>query len=85
MYWHHINQKEDNELVKKVFKAQLTNPTKDDFSELVKNDMDMPGTNNDENILCNLNKAQFKKILKKHINEASFKYMKSLKSKHTKI
>ena len=85
MYWHHINQKEDNELVKKVFKAQLENPTKGDFSELVKKDMEILGTNNDENILCNLNKAQFKTIIKKHINEASFKYLKSLQSKHTKI
>ena len=85
MYWHHINQKEDNELVKKVFKAQHENPTRGDFSELVNKDMEMLGTNIDENILLNLNKAQFKTFIKKHINEASFKHLKSLQKKHTKI
>ena len=71
MYWHHINQKVYNDLVKKVFKAQYKNPTKGDFSERVKKGMEMLGTNIDENILRNLSKAQFQAVIKEHINEAS--------------
>ena len=85
MYLHQIIQKDENELVKKVFKAQWENPTKGDFSELVKEDLDMIGAKYDENILLGYSKAQFKAFIKKHINEASFKYLKSLQIKHTKV
>ena len=85
MYLHHINQKDDNELVKKVFTAQQENPTKGDFSELVKKDIEMLGTNYDKNKLWTYSKAKFKAFIKKHINEASFKYLKSLQTKQTQI
>ena len=50
MYLHHIVQKDQNELIKRVFKAQAENPTKGDFCELVKEDMDMMGQVYNENI-----------------------------------
>ena len=84
MYLHHIVQKEENELIKRVFKAQNENPTKVDFCELVKADMDMIGQTYDENILAGYSKSQFKIIIKKLLNEEFFKYLKSMQVKHKK-
>jgi hypothetical protein len=85
MYLHQITNKDENELVKKVFKAQCENPTKGDFIELVKEDLEKIGEKYDENIFQGYSKVQFKAFIKKHINEASFKYLKSLQIKHTKV
>ena len=65
MYLHHIIQKEESELVERVFKAQNKSPTKGDFSELVKGDMDMIGQNYDEDIIFKYSKSQFKALIKK--------------------
>ena len=84
MYLHQILQKEENELVKRVYKAQNENPTKGDFSELVKGDMEIIGQNYDEDIISKYSKSQFKAFIHKKINEESFKHLKSLQIKHTK-
>ena len=68
-----------------MFKAQCENPTKGDFSELVKEDLDKIGAKYDENMFQGYSKVQFKTFIKKHINNASFKYLNSLQIKHTKI
>ena len=84
MYLHHIVQKDENELIKQVFKAQNANPTKGDFCELLKADMDIIGQIYDENILAGYNKSQFKVVIQKLLNEEYFEYLKSLQLKHKK-
>ena len=59
-------------------KAPNENPTKGDFCELVKADMDMIGHIYDENIFAGYSKSQFKVLINKLLNEESFKYLKSL-------
>ena len=84
-YLHHIIQKYNNLLIKLAFKDQNENPTKGDFCELVKADMDIIGQIYDENILAGYSKSQFKVRIQKLLNEESFKYLKSLQLKHKKI
>ena len=84
MYVHHIVQKDENELIKQVFKAQNANPTKGDFCELLKADMDIIGQIYDAHILAGYYKSQFKVVIQKLLNEEYFEYLKSLQLKHKK-
>ena len=51
MYLHNILQKEKNEMILKIYKAQKMKPSKGDFIYLVKNDLETIGLNiTDEDI-----------------------------------
>ena len=51
MYLHNILQKEKNEMILKIYKAQKIKPSKGDFIYLVKNDLETIGLNiTDEDI-----------------------------------
>jgi hypothetical protein len=49
MYLHNILSREESELVKRVYQAQRDKPTKGDFVELVKADLEMIGATLDKN------------------------------------
>ena len=59
-----ILQKDNNELVRKVYEAQKLFPTKDDFINKIIEDCDDIGLEWDENFIKNLKKNMFKVMVK---------------------
>lgn len=85
MYLHNILNKSSNELIHRVYLAQRDNPTKGDFVELVKADLERIGIDYDEEWFKGLTKVQFKQHIKNNISKLVFKDLKSLQSNHSKV
>ena len=64
MYLHNILSREEGELVKRVYRAQSDRPTKGDFVELVKADLEMIGATLNENEIQTQTKGEFKSSIK---------------------
>ena len=75
MYLWNILQKNEDELVSKVYQAQKLFPTKDDFVNQVKEDMDDIELDLDEDTIKNMKKAKFKDLVKDKIREAAHSYL----------
>ena len=64
---HEILTREDNELVKRIYRAQKDNPTRGDFVELVTEDLKMIKEDFDEDNFLKFSKIDFKNHIKKKI------------------
>ena len=84
MYLHNILQRPENELVKRVYRAQLKSPSKGDFVELILEDMKMINEMHNESVVASQSKANFKFFVKAKINEAAFEYLKKEQKEHKK-
>ena len=84
MYLHNILSREEGELVKRVYRAQSDRPTKGDFVELVKADLEMIGATLNENKIQTQTKGEFKSSIKSKIQDAALQYLKTLQIKHKK-
>ena len=69
MYLHNILNKSSNELIHRVYLAQRDNPTKGDFVELVKADLENIGIDYDEEYFKGQTKGQFKQHIKNNISK----------------
>ena len=85
MYLHNILHRNDEELVKRVYKAQRDNPTPGDFICLVKKDLEDMGEVFKEEDIMSKNKNQFKLHIGKQIKAAAFKILKALQLGHSKV
>ena len=85
MYLHTILQRSPDEMVRKVYDVQKVDTSPGDFYELVEEDKEMLGLNLTDLEIGSMNKAKFKKIVKSHVNQAAFCYLKSLKEGHSKM
>ena len=79
-YMNHILQRDDNELVKKVWLAQKNNPVQGDFVKLVQKDLKDLGLTQ-EQVTSNMTKL----ALKSHARNVAFNQLKDIQSKHTKV
>ena len=85
LYLHNILQKDENEMIRKIYNIQKENPTNGDFSELVKQDMITIGLDINEDELMKIPKSRFKRIVKQKIQQQVFSYLNELKKKHSKM
>ena len=85
MYLRTILIKEDDELVRRIFKAQLDNPSPGDYVELLKNDFQMIEEQFEEKDILNKSKQAYKKMIKMKIRKAALNYLNDRKDTHTKI
>ena len=85
MYLHNILNKDSDELTYKVYMAQRDNPTKGDFVNLVKADLEDIGVNYDEEYFKCHTKDQIKQHIKKNILKVAFKDLKLIQAKHSKV
>ena len=76
IYQQTILKRNDEELTKRVYKAQSENPIFGDFYHLVKSDWEMIGETMNEEYIRPSNKNTYKKHIKKKIREAAFMYLK---------
>ena len=85
IYLRTILMKDDSELVKRIFKAQLENPSPGDYIELLKNNFQKIEESYDEQEVVNKCSQTYKKSIKMKIRKAALKYLNDLKNTHTKI
>ena len=71
MYLKKILSRMDGKLIKRVYTTQRDNPTKGDFIELVKENLESIGEPFDENGICSKYKSLFKQIVKRKIRDTA--------------
>ena len=84
-YLHHIINREDKELIKRVYNAQKTTPSKGDFAELIKTDIKLLGDDMDEETIQRMTKTEFKTLVKQMINKAAENDLKEQQKTHSKL
>ena len=78
-------QKNDEELVSKVYKAQKLFPVKDDFINQINEDKEDIGLNLEDDDIKGMKKSQFKSVVKEKIKEAAHGYLIQKKERLSKL
>ena len=84
MYYWNILQKNDSELVKKVYNIQKKVPVKSDWALQIQNDLVACDITLSEEEIKSMKKERFKNLVKQKIRNLSKQYLISLRSKHSK-
>jgi hypothetical protein len=85
IYLQNVLKRSNTELIKRVYEAQKENPTKGDFIELIKADMNLIGVDLDDDLIEKMDINVYKKHIKSKIRESAFKYLCYEKTKHKKV
>ena len=85
IYLQNILKKEPKELVRRVFEAQKSNPTKGDFINLVLEDFELTKLPYNENVIRAMGHSEYKTYTKKHIKSAAFSHPKTIQASHSKV
>lgn len=85
MYLHTILKRSDDELTKQVLHAQMADPCRGDFVNLVKDDIKAVNLDLNFDDIKSLSKQVLKKQLKSKIKKTAFKHLNKLKSQHSKV
>ena len=85
MYMHTILQKDETEMVRRIYEAQRNDPSPGDFIENVRKDCETIGLEMSDKEISQISKQNFKKIVKLKISNAAFKYLLSVKEEHSKM
>ena len=81
MYHHHIMNRDDCELIKKVYQKQAELPCKGDWVLLVRKDFNFIGENIDVNFILSTSKEDYQKFIKNRVQKAAFNSYIQLKDK----
>ena len=84
-YLYEILNRSDNELLKRVYLAQLDNPSPGDFVNLVETDCKKIGITINQDWVCNTPKYVFQKWLRQKVKEAALKELTSIQASHQKV
>ena len=84
-YQQTLLKRNDDELTKKIYKAQKDNPIEGDFYNLVKADWEMIGKEMDEEYIATASKDALKRHIKESIKASALKYLKEKQKMHSKI
>ena len=85
MYLHAILQRDDNEMVRRVYEAQKNDPSPGDFTELVKHDREQINLNLSDEEISSIPKLSFRKLVKSKISNAAFRYLQKMQEGHSKM
>ena len=85
MYHHTILNRDDTEIVKKIYVEQRKNPTKGDFVELIEEDFKTINEVQDDDEIKTHQKSHDKNFVKKCIKSAALKYLTQLQASHSKV
>ena len=85
MYLHYILNTKKFEMLYKFFITQWNNPTRGDWSELVKKDLDDFKISKDLENISHMSNQPFKKLVKKEAKEYAFEKLSSMKDGHSKM
>ena len=84
-YLHTILKKHDDESVKKIYNAQKESPCKGDWINLVENDWKTLGIDLTDETIANMNKNEFKKVIKTKAQQHAFYVLTNMQNKHKKV
>jgi hypothetical protein len=84
LYYWSILQKDEEELVKKVFNAQKSFPVKNDWIHQIQNDLETCGIEESKDEISKMKKCSFKKLVYEKVKQISASFLISLKTKHSK-
>ena len=85
IYLQTILQRSDEEITKKIYQQQKTNPSPGDWCQLVRNDFDMIGEHLSDDHIQAMAPIDYKNYIKSRVRSAAFKYLELLKSGHSKV
>ena len=85
IYHQNILKRENKELVMRIYKAQVENPSTGDMIELLKNDFYIIEEELNEIAIANTSTNSYEKFIKKKIRLAAFKYLVELKESHSNV
>ena len=80
-----ILKREEEELTRRIFEAQITKPCSGDFAELVKKDLESIGVPFNRAFIQNTGVDAFKAFIKKKITAAAHIYLTTNQAKHSKV
>ena len=80
-----ILKRADNEITKKIFKAQAKSPIKGDFYNLVKEDFENIGEPMNEAVIIATTVKAFKAHIKKKTEISAFESLQTMKTQHSKV
>ena len=84
-YLQTIIKRDDEELTKRVLKAQIESPLPSDFIKLVEEDSNRLGVPLDMSFVENSTVNFYKGFIKTKVKAAALKYLKTLQQPHTKV
>ena len=84
IYLQNILKTEPKELVRRVFEAPKSNPTKGDFINLVLEDFELTKLPYNENVISEMGHSEYKTYIKKHNKSAALSHLKTISS-HSKV
>ena len=84
-YLHHLVTRNEDEMIKKTFITQWNNPTKGDWSELVREDLKMFGMDEELSWIKAKSKNSFKAFLRSKANELALQILLNKKKNHSKM
>ena len=82
-YLHHLVTREEHEMLYQFFITQWTNPTKGDWTETVKEDLEDVGIPADFKFLKSKSKFSFKQLAKKQAKKYAFLKLLEKQAKHS--
>ena len=84
MFLHYILTRTEDELLTKFFRAQLREPTKNDWVSQIKDDLIDLDIEDDFDEIKNMTKAKFSKLVKDAYKEKAFDDLLLLQENHSK-
>merc|ERR1712240_493595 len=85
LYHNNILKRENEELVKRIYREQLKNPLKGDFVELLKADFNMFNIVQNDEEIRNMKTSTYKNFIRKCTKSAAFEYLTTKQTSHIKI
>ena len=85
IYLKHILDRNDSEVTKKIYFCQRSKPSPGDWCNLVDKDFQDIELSLDESAIESMCLKEYKTLIKKHVRNAAFKALISLKNSHSKV
>ena len=85
MFYHYILKQPEESLIRRFYKTQRSNPSKNDWSLTVKSNLETLEVNASEEDIGTMSQYVFRKLVNTHIKKEAFKYLQKIKSTHTKV
>ena len=85
LYFQNIITRTDQELIKRVYIAQKTDPVKGDWINYLKDDFEYLGEEVNEEEAMATPRSEYKKLIKDRVRQKVFEDLKAIQSSHSKV
>ena len=85
IYHQTILKRNNIELTKRIYEEQKINPTRGDFSELIKEDFRMIDIPQNDELIKNTNTHTYKLFIKSRVKSKAFEFLNTKLKKHSKV